>query len=607
MAVSTIIADSNARADAAISDAQYYLNELGEIATEDKLNLSGSWILKPGLTLIWDNINITEPTQVSYAEPSGLEDLAAFQKPTVPDVADSVLPTLWTDDTVPELTATAPEITIPEKPDVPLPTAPSAHVVQDVTLHDWIETTFPDQPSLDESPLPAPDELNVLAVDMTLPVNTLVAPENVFSFEEAAYSTELLTALDTLLVEDLTNGGYGIDSADEQALFDRARDRENRQSSVNVRQVRERVAARKFPVPPGMLYEAEQQEVQRGAAALSDVNKEILLQRSERYVQARQFAVQQGLSLEQALLSYTSSKEDRALRAAESTADFAIRFHNAAVSLFELDISLRQLYRDLHAEHLQTVLAKVEEYRMKLQHIDAEDKRNTTRVQLYQQLLGAVKLFYDAQIARDRRTEVEVQIETLKLEQSKSETEVYIAQTRGRRDAFDAFATEIQGERLKLDVFNSQLTAHDQQVGTVLKTSQLKQSQFDAELRNLTEQRQNLNLQLQRVETELRTKVAETDAFAKANNEDISLWKTGLDVQQFNSRISYERNVEMTNKYLAATRENTSHLNTSMGVINDYDELKAGAAKSAIGLYETQIAGAEGALSSIASLAESAA
>lgn len=607
MAVNTIITNSNKRADTAIKSAEEHLKTLAEISREDRLNLWGNWALSPIVWGIQDNINIAEPTQVSYAEPSGLEDLAAFEKPAIPDIADSVLPDLWTDDTVPELTATTPEITIPEKPEIPLPTAPSAHVVQDVTLHEWIETTFPNQPSLDESPLPAPDELNVLAVDMTLPVNTLIAPDNVFSFSEAEYSSDLLTALDGILTDDLTNGGYGIDPVDEQALFDRARDRENRQSSVNVKQVRERTAARKFPVPPGFLYEAEQQETQRGASALSDVNKEILLQRSERYVQARQFAMQQGLSLEQALLSYTASKEDRALRAAESTADFAIKFYNTAVSLFELDISLRQLYRDLHAEHLQTVLAKVEEYRMQLQHVEAEDRRNTTRVQLYQQLLGAVKLFYDAQVARDQRTEVEIQIETLKLEQSKSETEVYIAQTQGRRAAFETYATEVKGENLKLDLFNSQLTAHDQQVGTVLKTSQLKQNQFDAELRRLTEQRQNLSLQLQAVETELRTKVAETDAFAKANNEDISLWRAGLDTQQFNSRISYERNVETVNKYLGSARTNTDRMGTSMGVINNYDQLKAEAAKAAVGVYETQIAGAEGALSSIASLAESAA
>jgi hypothetical protein len=605
MAVTTIINNSNARADAAIVDAQSYLDELGEIAREDQLNLFGNWALTPWLSELYDNIGIAEPTEVSYVEPE-TEDLTEFQTPVVPVISGPTLPDLWTDDTIPEFTEVAPDLDIPNKPNLPIPTSPPIYQVQDIAILDWLETTFPDRPSLDESPLPAPDVLNVMAVDMTLPVHALTSPENTFSFVETEYSSDLLDSLDDLLKNDILNGSYGIEPLDEQLLFERARDREVRQANVNVRQIRERIAARKFPVPPGFLYEAEQQEVQRGASALSELNREILLQRSERFVQARQFAVQQGLNLEQALLNYTSSKEDRALKAAEATASFAIQFHNTAVALFQLDIELRRLYRDLHAEHLQTVLAKVEEYRMKLQHIEAEDNRNKTRVILYGQLLAAVKLFYDAQAARDERTKVELQIETMKLEQSKLDVDLYLAQIRARRETFDAYATEIQGESLKLDLFSSQISAHQEQVDTVTKTSDLKRAQFEAELKNLMERRLYLSLQLQRTETELKTVVAETNAFATSNEENINIWRFGLDTQQFNSRIGYERNVEVVNKYLTATKVNIDNLATSMGVINNYNELKAVAAKSAIGLYENQIAGAEGALSAVASLAEAA-
>lgn len=605
MAVTTIIDNSNARADAAILDAQTYLDELGEIASEDQLNLYGSWALAPWLFDLYDNINIPEPERVSYDAPV-LEDLAAFSKPVVPTITDPVLPDLWVDDTIPEFNETAPDLDIPLKPEFAIPDAPTPYTVQDVTVLDWLETTFPDTPVLQESPLPAPDELNVLAVDLSVPENTLTAPDNTFSFVEAEYSSDLLDALDDLLKSDLLNGGYGIDPLDEQLLFERARDREIKQGAVNVRRVREGIAARRFPVPPGFLYEAEQQEIQRSAAALSELNREMLLQRSERYVQARQFAIQQGLNLEQALLNFQSAKEDRALRAAEATADFAIKFHNAAIAQFQLEIELRRLYRDLHAEHLQTVLAKVEEYRMTLQFIQAEDSRNQTRVNLYNGLLQGVRLYYDAQIARDERTKIELQIENMRLEQSKLEVEMYLAQVRARREVFDAYATEVKAESLKVELFSSQISAHNQQIETVSKTSDLKRARFQAELANLEEQRQYYNLKLQKVETELRTVIAETDAFAKANQEDINIWRFGLDAQQFNSKINFDRDVEVVNKYLDATRVNIDNLNTSMGVINNYNELKASAAKSAIGLYENQIAGAEGALSAVASLAEAA-
>ena len=605
MAVTTIIDNSNARADAAILDAQSYLDELGEIASEDQLNLFGNWALAPVVLGIYDGINIPEPAEVNKTPPV-LEDLADFAKPVVPAVDDPTLPDLWTDDPIPEFTETAPVLDLPVKPDVAIPDAPTPYEVQDVTVLEWLETTFPDAPTLDESPLPAPDELNVLAVDMTVPVNTLTAPENTFSFVESEYSSDLLDALDDLIKNDLLNGSYGIDPLDEQLLFERARDREIKQGNVNIRRVREGIAARRFPVPPGFMYEAEQQEVQRAGEALSELNRELLLQRSERYVQARQFAVQQGIGLEGALLNFQSAKEERALKAAQIAAQLTIEFHNAAVALFGLDIELTRLYRDLHAEHLQTVLAKVEEYRMKLQHIEAEDNRNQTRVNLYNGLLQAVRLYYDAQIARDERTKIELQIENMRLDQSKLETEVYVAQVRARTEVFDAYATEVKGESLKLDLFTSQIQAHQQQVETVTATSQLKRQLFEAELKNLMEQRQYISLKLQQVETELRTVIAETDAFAKANGEDINIWRIGLDADQFNVRTKLQRDTEQVNKWLETARTNTDRMGTAMGVINNYNELKASAAKSAIGLYENQIAGAEGALSAVASLAEAA-
>ena len=78
-------------------------------------------------------------------------------------------------------------------------------------------------------------------------------PTSVFSFNEAAYESALLDAQKAKLLDNLTNGGYGIEADDEVALFNRARDREVENALTRVDEVGRNMAARGFPLPPGEL------------------------------------------------------------------------------------------------------------------------------------------------------------------------------------------------------------------------------------------------------------------------------------------------------------------------------------------------------------------
>jgi hypothetical protein len=604
MAVGSIISDANTRVANARTDADTFLQQLADIANDNSFGLNGNWVIRPWNSGIFDNIDVPQPADVSIAAPGTRAPDVDVDDPS--DVPDLKLPYVWTDTDVPEFTETPPSITFPATPTTPLPTEPSEHEVQDITLLPFTEYALPDAPVIDENPLPSPSALNIEAVDLTLPQFNLVAPSNNFSYVEEDYSSNLLTAVETLLQGDIENGGYGINDADEQLLWERQRDRSSKQSAGAIARVHRGVAARKFPLPPGSLYAAERAAIQEADEQLSDVNRDIALRRSELYVQARQFAVQQGITLEQALLSFTGAKFERALNAARATADFAIQFHNTSVQLFQLQVELRRLYRDLHAEHLETAVARTREYQMEIDRSDAEARRNESRLRVHNQLLEAVKIAYEAQTARDQHALAELEVERLKLQASQDRTNIYVAKVRARSDEFEAYRTAVQGEEAKIRLFEAQVRAHNQQLQTSLGLSELRQRRFEAEIQAAVERRNGYELELRRHELLLREAIAKAETDSRYNDTVVNIWRQQVQGAQFNVNADFQRDVQKVEKYLDGFRVNIENMSATARTINDFKELRAAAARSAIGIFEQAIAGAETSLNAIATLTEQA-
>lgn len=155
--------------------------------------------------------------------------------------------------TVPEFTSVAPALNIPDTPDTTLPSVPTAPSISDPVLPTAPSITLPTAPSFSSVDLPLPPSVDIPSFTAGLPSEDFLTPTNNFTFYEAQYSSELLDELNSKLLSDLQNGGYGIETADEQALFNRLRDRETELALTQVEEIRRSAAARGFPLPPGAI------------------------------------------------------------------------------------------------------------------------------------------------------------------------------------------------------------------------------------------------------------------------------------------------------------------------------------------------------------------
>ena len=328
-----------------------------------------------------------------------------------------------------------------------------------------------------------------------------------------------------------------------------------------------------------------------------------MLKRSELYITARQFAVQQGLNLEQALITYTGAKQERALKAAQIAAELTIQFHNAAVQLFELRMGIKQLELDIHKDQLATAVTKLQEYGQRLAYADMNDKRNQVRLQLYNQQLEAVKVFYQAQAAEADLIKLTVEIERLKLQANQDRVTIYATTVRAKADEYDLFRTAWQAEEIKQKVFAQQLAAHDQQVETVVKESKMRQDQFEAKINLVKIQRERQAMALEQYGVILRKAALDADVGKQMNQEQLDMWRTNRSAGQFNIETSFRRNVEHATKLLEAQQTNIEQMQVAVSKVLQLKELNGASAQAALRLYEQAVKGAESSLTLIETIA----
>jgi len=181
------------------------------------------------------------------------------------------------------------------------------------------------------------------------------------------YDATLLNPLKAKLLYDLQNGGYGIEPADEIALFNRARDREVEAMMSRVADAGRAMAARGFPLPPGELSIHIDRAYQEMQDKVSDASRDITLQRSKLFVENRQFTITQIRELEQITMNYWNAVQERSYNAARATAEFSIAVYNALLAKFRVRFDFAKMQSSVNLEIAQAEAEKaralLEQYR----------------------------------------------------------------------------------------------------------------------------------------------------------------------------------------------------------------------------------------------------
>lgn len=193
------------------------------------------------------------------------------------------------------------------------------------------------------------------------------------------YGVNLLDELYRKIYNDLVNGGYGIEPEDEEALWNRARDRELKNIDVSINDIMDKASAFGYVLPPGVVLNTIQESIDKAQYNLSELNREITIKRADLFRDNRRFAIDTARQLSEQLIGLTKFKIESLHRVTE--ADIAAARLTLEEFRTEVEVFKTRVDKAIAENKLLAEIWSID--------LDAWGKRASASVQAAQVLIAA--------------------------------------------------------------------------------------------------------------------------------------------------------------------------------------------------------------------------
>ena len=465
-----------------------------------------------------------------------------------------------------DLSATPYSPVMPTAPSVSLPSAPGAPGLQIPAVPTIPVFSLPTAPTFQAVQMPSPLSVSLPDFQFSVPVSDLTAPTEHFSFSEQDYQSVLSDALKVKLLNDIENGGYGIETTDERALWDRARERTTIEANARVEEALRVAASRGFSLPPGadmaVIAEAQQAALEKVAS----VDREIALKRSDMYVENRKFAITAATQVENMFIQYRSAMMERTLNAAKALVELSVAVFNAKKDKYMADLEAYKAYATVFEAKIRAELAKVEIFKAQIESAKGQIAIQQGMVDVYHAQIDGVKALIDVYRTQMEGTKVLMDIERTKIEAFRTQMEGYAVQVQAKTAEFGLYEAQIKGEVAKLSSYEAQvrgfqarveaykarIAAEDAKVGAQKTANDARIAKFEAELGRY---KADLEAALRRLASNIEYYKTDLAAFATSSDNLARQLDFGFKVESTNLAIeskSVDREIANTERETAA-------------------------------------------------------
>lgn len=351
-------------------------------------------------------------------------------------------------------------LTLPEAPQLTAPlVAPTRPTTPDVLL--------PDAPRLDKPSFPSLEAISIPAFSFpTLPTWSAVAPEfagtavsSVLQWSDPQYLPEVMPEVITKLRE-MWAGASGIPPAIENALWERAANREDLDTSRQVSAVYTDFSGRGFTEPPGMLVARVDAIREEAAIRKQGLNRDIAAKMAEIQIENVRFAVEQGVAAENVLYGIWNNMAQRQFEAAKIQLDSQLALYNAQIALFNARQQAYSTEAQVFKTRLDAELARIEVFKAELEGELARGTLNEQRVRIYGEQIKA--LLTDVEIYKAQMQGASVQSDVNKniIDGFRAEIQAYAERINADKVRFDAYDSQVKGELGKAQILDSEAKAY---------------------------------------------------------------------------------------------------------------------------------------------------
>lgn len=436
-------------AEAARTEAEKTLDALAAFAP--RLNYTGSTPNAPELDLrISGSYRLPELGSASF----GKVDEFVTKAPTLGAVRD--IPAIDIEPYVPSFAG----LHIPEAPEMTAPLdGPDEPLLSPVTL--------PDSPVLDKPLFPDLTPIVIPEFEFpTLPAWDVSAPEfegsaiaGILQWSEEDYPVEIVDEV-VVRLREIWAGSNGIPPVVEQAMWERAANREDLDISRQISAADIEYSSRGFTMPPGMHAARIDAIREEGQIKKLGLNREIAIKMAEIQVENMRFAVQQAISAETVLFQIWDATARRQFEAAKVQLDSELALYNAQVALFNARMSAYGTEAQVFKTRLDAELARIEVFKAELEGELAKGQLNEQQVKIYSERIRALLTDVEVYKAEMDGAKIQSELNSNQIDVFKAQVQAYAERIQADKVRFDAYESRVKGELGKAQVMDSEARAY---------------------------------------------------------------------------------------------------------------------------------------------------
>ncbi len=334
---------------------------------------------------------------------------------------------------------TAPNVSVPQRP------ADMDVVLDAVVVPDAPGFVMPADPTLYALNLPAIPDLVIPAFDGVRPTLNLHAPVEGLNW---AYDPYDQTEIDTIRsqLSAMRINGLALPAAIEQAIFDRARGREDVLSLQQEQEAGRVLASRGLRQPAGLMAQSLQALREKARLTSSGASRDLGIEIAKQNIEAVRFGLSQAIALESTLLQNHIAVQGLTLDAAKAA-------HAALIAVFESQVALHNAQWEGFKAEAQVYEARLRalatQVDMAKARIDAEKVKgdiNEGLVRAYGEKVRALSALADMYRAQVDAAKAKGEINVQRLEQVRLRLQAYGMDVDAYSKQWDAFAKQADAE-----------------------------------------------------------------------------------------------------------------------------------------------------------------
>lgn len=357
----------------------------------------------------------------------------------------------------------------------------------DELLHPNIEA--PVIRTLTDADRPAPiGTLTIPAFDGVKPVDETVVPTDHQARFEGAFkgkTSEMVTVVDGLVDAMLVKrnpqyavqmaaietqltrylaGGTGLNATVETAIYERSKAKTNAEARRIQQAAISDMAARGFTMPTGAVTSALQQARQAGADNNAHAAREIVVLQAEMEQRNLQFAVTTSTALRTAMVQATLSYHQnlttingQALDYAKTVLSAIIEVFNTQVRMYGQQLEAYKAEAAVYDVKVRAAMVQVERYLAEIKGLEATVNYDKNRVEIYRARVEALNSYAAVYRAQVEAMQGRVGMERLRLDLFQSQVQSYTAEVQGKNAEWQGYNAAISGETAKIGAYSAQV------------------------------------------------------------------------------------------------------------------------------------------------------